>query len=185
MSETLYTCDCCVRNGNDEASCHRAKDLCVIGTDVVCEGCRFEEYPYDAFVMAFTPPHEKRIAELEQQLKMTKHNYSGAMSDIKELEQHMAALEAVVRDMVEGMLERGAEIRELRKQLSALQAKVAEYEYPLRTKETVTVPIEVWDAREQQLTELSKRNAKLVNICCLYDVPEAALLQGKGPKPPE
>ena len=68
MSETLYTCDCCVRNGNDEASCHRAKDLCVIGTDVVCEGCRWEEYPYDAFVMAFTPPHEKRISELESQL---------------------------------------------------------------------------------------------------------------------
>ena len=73
----------------------------------------------------------------------------------------------------------------LEKQLAELQAKVAEYEYPLRTKETVTVPIEVWDAREQQLAELSKRNAKLVNICCLYDVPEAALLQGKGPKPPE
>jgi H2-forming N5,N10-methylenetetrahydromethanopterin dehydrogenase-like enzyme len=65
MSETLYTCDCCVRNGNDEASCYRAVDLCVIGDDVVCEGC-CDEYPYDAFITVFTPSHEKRIAELEK-----------------------------------------------------------------------------------------------------------------------
>ena len=69
---------------------------------------------------------EAKLAELEQQLKMTKHNYSGAMSDIKELEQHQAALEAAVRDMVEGMLERGAEIRELRKQLAELEQRIHE-----------------------------------------------------------
>lgn len=38
--------------------------------------------------------------------------------------------------------------------IAELQAKVAEYEYPLRTKETVTIPFKVWDARNLQFSEL-------------------------------
>ena len=33
---------------------------------------------------------------------------------------------------------------------------------------------------EQQLAALSKRNEELVNICCMYDVPEEALLNDGG-----
>ena len=103
MSETLYTCDCCVRNGNDEASCHRAEDLCVIGTDVVCDGCRWEEYPYDAFVMPFFPPHEKRIVELEKQLSNMEKQYMEEKIEGDRLSEQLAELREALKIAISHM----------------------------------------------------------------------------------
>jgi len=67
---------------------------------------------------------------------------------IAELEQQLAELEAEVRDKVEGMLERGAEIRELRKQLAALLEAVQTMRERVRQRNggLIVVGAEEYDA---------------------------------------
>ena len=67
---------------------------------------------------------------------------------IDELEQQLAELEAEVRDKVEGMLERGAEIRELRKQLAALRGAVQTMRERVRERNgsLIVVGAEEYDA---------------------------------------
>jgi hypothetical protein len=72
MSDTYYTCDYCLENGNDEVSCHREFELAVYSGKVVCDGCRecgeFPELEDDSVFSEFVPPEKQRIAMLEAAL---------------------------------------------------------------------------------------------------------------------
>ena len=77
-------------------------------------------------------------------------------------------------------------IDELEQQLAELKGKLAEYEYPLRTKETITVSVEVWDAREAELAELREAAQRVFDAKSKKDLDRAhialsALLQERKP----
>jgi len=68
MSERLFTCDVCIREGHEEVGCHRPNELIQAGENVVCQGClecgefpELEDLPQERFV----PPEDKRIQQLE------------------------------------------------------------------------------------------------------------------------
>lgn len=48
--------------------------------------------------------------------------------------------------------------------VTALEEKLAEYEYPLRTIRAVTMPLSVWDEREQQRIELQRQLQTLKDV---------------------
>ena len=100
-------------------------------------------------------------------------NYETIASEAWEYqEQQLAELEAEVRDKVEGMLERGAEIRELRKQLAELEAENAR----LREGNTYMWKAK-YEALEQQLAALRLQTTECNGFDCCPLAPELAELR--------
>jgi hypothetical protein len=68
MSDRLYTCDICIREGHEEVGCHAPNELIQVGDNVVCQGClecgefpELDDLPQEPFV----PSEDKLIATLE------------------------------------------------------------------------------------------------------------------------
>ena len=76
----------------------------------------------------------------------------------RSLKDHIAELEAEVRDKVEGMLERGAEMRELRKQLAELVEAVQTMRERVRQRNggLIVVGAEEYDALAALLQKSSE-----------------------------
>jgi len=71
MSDRLYTCDLCIREGHEEVGCHYPNELIQAGENVVCQNClecgefpELDDLPQERFI----PPEDRRIAELEARL---------------------------------------------------------------------------------------------------------------------
>ena len=78
MSERLFTCDVCIREGHEEVGCHRPNELIQAGENVVCQGClecgefpELEDLPQERFV----PPEDKRIQQLTDELQWLQDNH--------------------------------------------------------------------------------------------------------------
>ena len=108
MSETYnYIGAICRVTGNPCGTDAHAK-----GFPCQCDTCRAVECIAE---MDAELAEQRRLAN-----PLTKALYRDMFEWNKAMQVELAALRAALRDMVEGMLERGAEIRELRKQLAAL-----------------------------------------------------------------
>lgn len=62
--------------------------------------------------------------------------------------------------------------------VTALEEKVAEYEYPLRTKETITVPLSVWDEHKKLIATMHsalERITKTYGSAAAVDIAEETL----------
>jgi len=104
---------------------------------------------------------ESKFAELEQQLAEAQADTRKHLDTVINQNSELLVLRAQLADLKCDMVKRE---RYHKEQLAELKGKLADYEYPLRTKETVTVPVEVWDAREAELAELRGLQDKLEEV---------------------
>jgi hypothetical protein len=72
MSDRLYTCDICIREGHEDVGCHSPNELIQVGENVVCQGClecglfpELDDLPQEQFV----PAEDKLIATLQAENK--------------------------------------------------------------------------------------------------------------------
>ena len=121
MSERLFTCDICIREGHEEVGCYRPNELIQAGENVVCQGClecgefpELEDLPQERFV----PPEDKRIQQLEAELEQTKKDLDHMASMHHAQEMKYLKAQSKVNALVEAN-------ENLRKLVNALQKEIA------------------------------------------------------------